>query len=55
MVLCGLLDSVWFAIQQALEHAGFVVADVRTLDKQQETYKQSIQKLVIHYRTPFLF
>jgi len=26
--------------------AGFVVADVRTLDKQQETYKQSIQKLV---------
>ncbi|WP_426377592.1 DNA methyltransferase [Desulforudis sp. 1031] len=39
-------NSVWFAIQQALEHAGFVVADVRTLDKQQETYKQSIQKLV---------
>ena len=39
-------NSVWFAIQQALEYAGFVVADVRTLDKQQETYKQSIQKLV---------
>jgi DNA modification methylase/predicted RNA-binding Zn-ribbon protein involved in translation (DUF1610 family) len=39
-------NSVWFAIQQALEHAGFVVAVVRTLDKQQETYKQSIQKLV---------
>lgn len=39
-------NSVWFAIQQALENAGFVVADVRTLDKQQETYKQSIQKLV---------
>ena len=39
-------NSVWFAIQLALEQAGFVVADVRTLDKQQETYKQSIQKLV---------
>jgi len=39
-------NSVWVAIQEALETAGFVVADVRTLDKQQETYKQSIQKLV---------
>ena len=39
-------NSVWFAIQQALEHAGFVVADVRTLDKKGETYKQSVQKLV---------
>jgi len=39
-------NSVWVAIQEALELAGFVVADVRTLDKQQETYKQSIQKLV---------
>jgi DNA modification methylase/predicted RNA-binding Zn-ribbon protein involved in translation (DUF1610 family) len=39
-------NSVWVAIQEALEQAGFVVADVRTLDKQQETYKQSIQKLV---------
>jgi hypothetical protein len=39
-------NSVWNAIQQAMQHAGFVVADVRTLDKQQETYKQSIQKLV---------
>jgi hypothetical protein len=34
------------AIQEAMETAGFIVADVRTLDKQQETYKQSIQKLV---------
>lgn len=39
-------NSVWVAIQEALELSGFVVADVRTLDKQQETYKQSIQKLV---------
>lgn len=40
------LNSVWIAIQEGLERAGFVVVDVRTLDKQQETYKQSIQKLV---------
>ena len=39
-------NNVWMAIQDGLEQAGFVVADVRTLDKQQETYKQSIQKLV---------
>ncbi|MEA2084021.1 MAG: DNA methyltransferase, partial [Thermodesulfobacteriota bacterium] len=39
-------NSVWNAIQEAMQRAGFVVADVHTLDKQQETYKQSIQKLV---------
>jgi DNA modification methylase len=39
-------NSVWNSIQEAMQYAGFVVADVRTLDKQQETYKQSIQKLV---------
>ena len=39
-------NSVWNAIQEAMQRAGFVVADVRTLDKQQETYKQPIQKLV---------
>jgi len=39
-------NSVWNAIQEAMQRAGFIVADVRTLDKQQETYKQSIQKLV---------
>ena len=33
-------NSVWNAIQEALQHAGFVVADVRTLDKQQGTFKQ---------------
>lgn len=33
-------NSVWNAIQEALGHAGFVVADVRTLDKGQGTYKQ---------------
>lgn len=33
-------NSVWNAIQEALWTAGFVVADVRTLDKQQGTFKQ---------------
>jgi len=33
-------NSVWNAIQEALQNAGFVVADVRTLDKQHSTFKQ---------------
>ena len=33
-------NSVWNAIQEALLRAGFVVADVRTLDKQVGTFKQ---------------
>ena len=33
-------NNVWMAIQQALTRAGFVVADVRTLDKKQGTFKQ---------------
>ncbi|MGC9423590.1 DNA methyltransferase, partial [Vibrio sp.] len=33
-------NSVWNAIQQALQTAGFVIADVRTLDKQQGSFKQ---------------
>lgn len=33
-------NAVWTAIQEALAHAGFVVADVRTLDKQKGTTKQ---------------
>ncbi len=33
-------NSVWNAIQEGLWHAGFVVADVRTLDKQQGTFNQ---------------
>ena len=33
-------NSVWHAIQEALQHAGFVVADVRTLDKKQGSFKQ---------------
>ena len=33
-------NSVWVSIQEALERAGFVIADVRTLDKQQGSFKQ---------------
>ena len=33
-------NSVWNAIQEALLRAGFVVADVRTLDKKQGSFKQ---------------
>ena len=33
-------NRVWNSIQEALQRAGFVVADVRTLDKQQGSFKQ---------------
>jgi len=33
-------NSVWNAIQESLQAAGFVIADVRTLDKKQGTFKQ---------------
>ena len=33
-------NAVWTTIQEGLGYAGFVVADVRTLDKQQGTFKQ---------------
>ena len=33
-------NSVWNAIQEALQVAGFVIADVRTLDKKQSSFKQ---------------
>ena len=33
-------NTVWNAIQEALQAVGFVVADVRTLDKQQGSYRQ---------------
>jgi hypothetical protein len=39
-------NAVWTAIQEGLFAAGFIVADVRVLDKQQDTYKQSRQGLV---------
>jgi len=33
-------NAVWNAIQESIMQAGFMVADVRTLDKQQGTFKQ---------------
>jgi hypothetical protein len=33
-------NAVWRAVQEALMSAGFVVADTRTLDKQQGSYRQ---------------
>lgn len=33
-------NAVWTAIQEAIMRAGFVIADVRTLDKGQGTFKQ---------------
>lgn len=35
-------NSVWNAIQEALQRAGFVVADVRTLDKKQGSFQQIV-------------
>ena len=33
-------NAVWNAIQESLGRAGFIIADVRTLDKQQSSYTQ---------------
>ncbi len=33
-------NKVWTAIQEGIQHAGFVVSDVRTLDKKQGSFKQ---------------
>lgn len=33
-------NSIWNIIQESLQRAGFVIADVRTLDKQQGSFKQ---------------
>ena len=35
-------NAVWNAIQESIQKAGFVIADVRTLDKQKGTTKQHI-------------
>ncbi|MDD4518950.1 MAG: DNA methyltransferase, partial [Limnochordia bacterium] len=35
-------NSVWHAIQEALQRAGLVVADVRTLDKKQGSFNQVV-------------
>lgn len=33
-------NNIWTAIQEAMLRAGFMIADVRTLDKQTQTFKQ---------------
>ncbi|WP_276199957.1 DNA methyltransferase [Chelatococcus sp. XZ-Ab1] len=40
VVFSNSANAVWRVIQEALGTAGFVVADVRTLDKQQGSYRQ---------------
>jgi 16S rRNA G966 N2-methylase RsmD len=40
IVFSNSANAVWRAIQEALGTAGFIVADVRTLDKQQGSYRQ---------------
>lgn len=40
LVFSNSKNAVWHSIQEALSVAGFVVADVRTLDKQQGSFKQ---------------
>jgi len=40
-------NKVWIAIQEALQRAGFVVADVRTLDKIQGSFKQIISSRAV--------
>lgn len=51
-------NAVWNAIQEALLRAGFIIADVRTLDKKQGSFKQVVsdktvkQDLVISVYKP---
>jgi hypothetical protein len=40
MVFHNSRNAVWNAIQEGMQAAGFVVADVRTLDKQQGSFRQ---------------
>jgi len=40
MVFHNSKNAVWAAIQEALLNAGFIIADVRTLDKKQKSFKQ---------------
>jgi hypothetical protein len=40
VVFSNSANAIWRAIQEAMGMAGFVIADVRTLDKQQGSYRQ---------------
>src|SRR5690606_40502023 len=41
VVFHNLQNRIWNAIQEAIQRAGFVIADVSTLDKQQGTFNQT--------------
>ncbi len=47
-------NTVWAAIQEALSASGFVIADVRTLDKQKGTTKQLTQAGTVKQRSDYL-
>ncbi|NSW56448.1 MAG: DNA methylase [Armatimonadetes bacterium] len=40
-------DSIWAAIQSALQESGFEVADVRILDKQAEAFKAAVSQVAV--------
>lgn len=40
-------DSVWAAIQSALQESGFEIADVRILDKQAEAFKAAVSQVAV--------
>lgn len=40
-------NSVWNAIQEGLMRAGFVVADIRTLDKKHDSFKQVVSSVAV--------
>lgn len=40
-------NAVWNAIQEGLNRAGFVVADIRTLDKKHNSFKQVVSDVTI--------
>lgn len=40
-------NAVWNAIQEGLNRAGFVVADIRTLDKKHNSFKQVVSNVTI--------
>ncbi len=40
-------NAVWNSIQEALQRAGFILADVRILDKQQSSFKQVTTKAAV--------
>lgn len=41
------LNAVWNVIQESLQRAGFIIADVRTLDKKQGTFKQMTSTVAV--------